>query len=51
MSAFPYLEKKCISQGVAKTEHKVFFGMLWHSLDNAVLHPYGMLGNTVVVNA
>lgn len=24
--------------------------MLWHGLDNAVLHPYGMLGNTVVVD-
>lgn len=47
---FSYLEKVCIPQGIAEAEHKVLFGVLRHSLDNTVLHPYGMLGNTVVVN-
>jgi len=50
IEAFPYLKQKRISQGVAETEYKVFFGMLRYSLENTVLHPDGMLRNTVVVN-
>lgn len=46
-----YLKQKGISQGVAQAEHKVFFRMLWNSLNNTVFHPDGMLGNTVVVNS
>lgn len=46
-----YLKQKSISQGVAETEHKVLFGMLWNSLNNAALYPDGVLGNTVVVDS
>lgn len=45
-----YLKQIRISERIAETEHKIFFGVLWNSLNNAVFHPDGVLGNTVVVN-
>ncbi len=45
-----YLEEKGISQCIAQTKHKVFLGMFWDSLNNAVLHPDCMFVDAVVVD-
>lgn len=43
------LEEEGVTQGVAEAEDEVFLGVLRHSLHDAVLHPDGVLGDTVVV--
>lgn len=45
-----YLEEEGISQCIAQTKHKVFLGMFWDSLNNAVLHPDCMFVDAVVVD-
>lgn len=45
-----YLEEEGISECIAQTKHKVFLGMFWDSLDNAVLHPDCMFVDAVVVD-
>lgn len=48
---FPHLEQEGISDRVAEAKDKVFLGVFRYRLDNAVLHPKSMFGNTVIVDA
>lgn len=43
------LKEESVTQGIAEAEDEVLFGVLGHSLDNAVLHPDSVLGDAVVV--
>lgn len=45
-----HLEEESISHWVAEAEDEVFLGVFRYGLDNAVLHPQRMFGNTVVVD-
>lgn len=45
------LKEKGITERVAETEYKVFLWMFRHRLYDAVLHPHGVLRDTVVVYA
>lgn len=46
-----HLEEESVPEGVAEAEDKVLLGVLGHSLHDAVLHPHGVLGDAVVVDA
>lgn len=46
-----YLKKEGVSEWVTQAEDKIFFGVFWDGLDDAVLGPHGMFRDAVVIDA